>query len=301
MFKAKLLNEVLKILNLNGFRTLIFGGCSDVLGKNGRSLLIKVLVNIDGLSKEDAKNMKIVSQFFSAYSLTVSVKSNYGMLSENIIYSRFGIPVMTPHSFETIIKNEWLPSILAIKGKHIVEIDADLLKKEREDMKLSLEILSKKLKVSKKCLYEIENERVRPTEETVEKLEEFFGVQLKKPYELKSISVSETINPQTPLQRKICFKFKEIEIDHSCLTSLPFEIIGRKRKTLITGLSENEEKLESKTKIFNEFSSFANTTSVFITKRSKKENLDGIPIILDSEIDEVDSYRDFSGLIRERK
>jgi len=301
MLKAKLLNEVLKILNLNGFRTLVLGGCFDVLGKDGKFLLIKVLVNIDALSKEDAKNMRVVSRFLSANSLTVSVKSNYGMLSENIIYSRFGIPVMTPHSFETIIKNEWLPSILAIKGKHIVEIDVDLLKKERRKMKLSLESLSKKVKVSKKCLYEIENERVNPTQETVEKLEEFFGVRLKKPYELKSVSISETINPQNAFQRKICFKFKQLEIDHSCLTSLPFEIIGRKRKALLAGLSENEEKLETKTKIFNELSSFADTTPVFITKRSEKENLDGIPVILDSEIDEMNSYRDFSGLIRERK
>ena len=223
------------------------------------------------------------------------------MLSKNIIYSRFGIPVMTPNSFETIIKNEWLPSILAIKGKHIVEIDTSLLKRERHRMKLSLDSLGKEIKVSKKCLYEIESERVTPTQQTVEKLEDFFSVELKKPYELKSISVSEVINPHTPFEKKVCFKFKELKIEHSCLTSLPFEIIGRKRKALLDGLSESEEKLESKTRTFKDISSFVDTDSVFITKRSEKENIDGIPVVLDSEIDEMDSYRDFSGLIRERK
>ena len=60
MLKHKLLNEVIKILDLNGFRTQVLGGCFDVLGKNGKFLLIKVLANIDALNKENAKNMNIV-------------------------------------------------------------------------------------------------------------------------------------------------------------------------------------------------------------------------------------------------
>jgi len=292
MLKTKLLNKVLKILNLNGFQTLFLGRCFDIIGKNGKTLLIKVLVNIDGLTKDDARNMKIVSQFFSAYSLTVSVKSNRGLLSENIIYSRFGIPVMTLRCFETIIKNEWLPSITAIKGKHVVEIDTELLRREREKMNLSLELLSKKVNISKKCLYEIENNRVNPTEETVKKLEEFFGIQLKKPYELKSVMVSETITPKTPFERKVCSKFRELKIDHSCLISLPFEIIGKKRKPLLAGLSEDERRLETRARIFNELSSFVGTTSVFIIKRSKRKNIGGVPVILESEISEMKSYKD---------
>ncbi|MBL7170141.1 MAG: helix-turn-helix domain-containing protein [Candidatus Aenigmarchaeota archaeon] len=301
MFKSNLLNEVLQILSLNEFRTIVFRGCFDVLTKKDDTLLIKVLGNVDSFSEEHANNMKVMSNFLSAKSLTVSARCNRNRLSDNVVYSRFGIPIMSLGSFETIIENDWLPSVLAVRGKHVVKIDIGLMKQNRKEMKMSLEELSRKIKISKKSLYEIENERVDPSKETVEKLEDFFGVNLSKKYEIKVAESYHEVSPKSEFQNKVYSKFSEMKIECSCLSSSPFEIIGKKKEVLLTGLSEDERILEANSKILSDISSFTNTLSVFIAKESQNKNVDGVPVILDSEIDEIDNYRDFSGLIRERK
>ena len=185
MFKADLLNEILQILSLNDFRSLVFRGCFDVLTKKDDTLLIKVLGNVDSFSEEHANSLKIMSNFLSAKSLTISARCNRNVLSDNVVYSRFGIPIMSLGSFESMIENDWLPSVLAVRGKHIVKIDAGLMKQNRKEMKMTLEELGRKIKIVKKSLYEIEKKRVDPSKETAEKLEDFFGVDLSKRYKLK--------------------------------------------------------------------------------------------------------------------
>jgi putative transcriptional regulator len=301
MFKDHLLKEVLEILDLNEFRSLAFRGCFDVLTKKDDTLMIKVLTNIDSFSREHANNLKAMSDFLLSKSLTISVRSNRGTLSDNVIYSRFGIPTMTVDSFRNIITNDWLPSVFAIKGKHVVDIDVNLLRNSREKVGLSLEELGKKVNISKKSLYEIENKRVNPTEETVNRLEDFFGIDLSKNYEIEFSRDYKEINPKTDFQKKIYSKFSRLKINSSCLSCSPFEIVGKKKEIFLTGLSENEGNLEQRSRILSDISSLTDTISVFISKNSKSENVDGVPVILDSEIDELDSYRDFSGLIKERK
>ena len=301
MFKDHLLKEVLEILDLNEFRSLAFRGCFDVLTKKDDTLMIKVLTNIDSFSREHANNLKIMSDFLLSKSLTISVRSNRGALSDNVIYSRFGIPIMTIDSFRNIITNDWLPSVFAIKGKHVVHIDVNLLRNSREKMGLSLEELGKKVDISKKSLYEIENKRVNPTEEAVDKLEEFFDIKLSKNYEIEVARDYDEIYPKTNFQKKIHSEFSRLKINSSCLSCSPFDIVGKKKETFLTGLSENEGNLEQRSKILNDISSLVDTLSVFISKNSKVENVDGVPVISKSEIDELDSYRDFTCLIKERR
>jgi putative transcriptional regulator len=301
MFKSDLLNEVLHILDLNDFRSLIFRGCFDILTKRDDTLLIKVLSNVDSFSEEHANNLKIMSNFLSAKTLTISIRSNHSLLSDNVIYSRFGIPIMSIVSFNNIISNDWLPSVFTIKGKHLVEINGKAMKKARKQMNLSLEELGSKIKISKKSLYEIENERVNPKKETVEKLESFFGKDLRKEQEIEISGNYKQVKPESDFQRKVYTKFSEMRVECSCLKSSPFEIVGKKKEVLLTGLPENKREIENKSKIFHDISSLTGNISLFITKNSEKNNIDGVPIILDSEIDEIDGYRDFSGLIKERK
>lgn len=293
-------NRVLRILQRAGYENLLYRGCFDILAKNDRFFAIKTLKNVDALSKETAANLKIFSHFFSASALMVSIRSNHNKLQENVIYSRFDIPTVTPELFESLVENGWLPSIFSIKGKHTVTIDGGLLRKVRTESGLSLESLSDKISVSKKSLYEIENERVKPKLETVQKLEDFFDVGLIKPYEIEPARVIENIKPKTYLQRKISEKFNEFKIDHSCMTSSTFEMVGRKKKPILTSMTEDDVNFELKTEKLSQLLSFTDTLGFFILKRTQQENIHGIPVLINSEIDDLESYRDFHRLIRER-
>lgn len=301
VLKEELVDQITDTLDQYGFETLQYEGCFDILAKKNKSFVIKALTNIDSLSGETAANIKTISHFLSAYALTVCLRNNHNDLLQNIIYSRFGIPAIRPELFEKLLSSEYIPSISALKGKHTVTINTELLRQERLKNKLSLESLGKIIGTSKKSLYEIEKERVNPVLETVQKLEKILGVSLILPYKLETSKIDHQIKPKTELQKKISLKFDELEINNSCLTSTPFQIIGKRTETMIIGVSDNEKDFMNKSEMMNDITSFTETESLFITKKSEKENIDGIPVLLDSEVLDVAGFDDFKRMIKEKK
>jgi len=299
MLKESILNEVLKILDLNGFRTITNIGSFDILARKKETLLLKILLNIDSLSRDQANDLKILSSFLSARTFIISQKTNRCYLSDNTLYYRFGIPVVTLWLFERII-SERNPDSFSSRGKHLVEIDRNLLRSERTSRGLSLGDLGKKIKMSKKSLYEIEMGRVRPTAETVEKLEKFFDVKLSVGCQIKIDNNYEEMRPISPLQKKVYSKLSQLRIRVGCLKKSPFEIIAERRRVIFAGLSESKEDLEKKSRILSKVSSFTKSTSLIITRESEVENFGGIPVVLDTEIDEIESYRQLSEMIRSR-
>ncbi len=301
VLKEELVDQITDTLDQHGFETLQYEGCFDILGKKHKLLVIKALTNADSLSGEMAANIKIISHFLSAYALTVCLRNNHNDLSQNIIYSRFGIPAIRPELFEKLLSSEHIPSISALKGKHTVSINAELLRRERLKNKLSLESLGKIIGTSKKSLYEIEKERVNPVLETVQKLEKILGVSLILPYKLETPKIDHQIKPKTELQKKISLKFDELEINNSCLTSTLFQIIGKRTETMIIGVSDNEKDFIDRSEIMSNIASFTKTESLFITKKSENENINGIPVLLGSEILEASNFKDLKQMINEKK
>jgi putative transcriptional regulator len=254
---------------------------------------------VDGLVQEQAQSLRAISYFVSGYPLVVSEKTNRGTLSDEVIYSRFQVPVLTPRMFECIIEEEVIPEIKAIKGKHTVTINTTYLKEKREELNLSLDKLSKEIGISKKALYEIENQRVNPTLDTVKKLEELLGVDLKIPYKMKGVDRT-YIKPKNDFQKKVSLEFSRLGIDNSAVTSANFEIIGKEKTSLITGLSNNTVKIKKVVSKVKGISSVVSSQGMFIAKKSHEQAIDGLPIVLESELPELDSSKELSKLIEEK-
>lgn len=174
-------------------------------------MLIKALTNVDGLVQEQAQSLKTISYFVSAYPLVVSERTNRNSLNDEVIYSRFEVPVVTPNMFECIIEEEVIPEIKAIKGKHTVTINTVYLRKKREELNLSLKKLSREIGISKKALYEIENQRVNPTLETVKRLEDLLDIDLKTPYKMEKVERT-YVEPKNEFQKKFLQNFLVLEL-----------------------------------------------------------------------------------------
>jgi len=166
---------------------------------------------------------------------------------------------------------------------------------------LSLGKLSKKVGISKKALYEIEKGRVEPMKETVERLEEVLGVNLKKPYELQVPQEKEYLKTEDAFQRKVSKEFRRIGIDNSPVKSAPFEIIGKEKISLITALSYNTEKAKKVAAKVKNLSSIFSSKSVFVLKKSEERVINGIPIILESELPELETPKELRKLMEEKK
>jgi len=297
--KSFLVDRLVKNLLDKEFQLFLTSGCFDIAARKEFLMLIKALTNVDGLVQEQAQSLKAISYFVSAYPLVVSERTNRGSLRDEVIYSRFQVPVVTPKLFDSMIEEEVIPEVKAKKERHTVVINTVYLRKKREELNLSLEKLSKQIGISKKALYEIENQRVNPTLETVKRLEELLGINLKMPYKMERIERT-YIKPKNEFQKKVSLEFSRIGIDNSAVTSANFEIIGKEKTSMITGLSKNTVKIKKVVSQVKGLSSIFSSQGMFVAKRSHEQAIDGVPIVLESELPELESSRELSKLIREK-
>ena len=297
--RSFLVKKLVNSLEKKEFQLFLTSGCFDIAARKDFLMLIKALTNVDGLVQEQAQSLKAISYFVSGYPLVVSERTNRGDLSDEVIYSRFQVPVVTPELFNNMIEEEFIPEVKAIKGKHTVIINTVYLRKKREELNLSLEKLSKQIGISKKALYEIENQRVNPTLETVKKLEELLEIDLKVPYKMEAVEKT-YIKPKNEFQKKVSLEFSRLGIDNSAVTSANFEIIGKEKTSLITGLSDNTVKIKKVVSQVKGLSSVFSSQRMFVAKRSHEQVIDGVPIVLESELPELESSKDLSKLIKEK-
>jgi putative transcriptional regulator len=298
--KSFLTNEVVKFLLKKEFEVFLTEGCFDIVARREHLMLIKTLINIDSLNESQALSLRAISYFISAYPFVISLKTNREFLDNKTIYSRFKIPVLTFELFKNILTEENVSVIYSAKGRHTVAIDNVLLKESRKKLQLSLDELSNIIGISKKALYEIENKRVNPTVKILRKLESVLGVNLQLGYRMKKAMIPTYLKPKNRLQYKVSKEFSRIGIDNSSVYSAPFEIIGREKFSLITTLSRNDAKLKKEANVVKKLSMIFSSQGIFITKKSQEQAIEGIPIILESELSEIASPREFSSLLKER-
>lgn len=298
--KSFLVEKVVSSLLKENFEVLTTDGAFDIAAKrDDKLLLVKILANIDGLNNEHAMSLRAVSYFLSAHPFIISAKNNRESLENNMIYSRFDIPVVTSELFTDIITQDEIVPLNSAKGRHTIEVDAKLLRKKRNELEFTLEQLANKIGISKKAMYEIENERVNPTKETVEKLESVLSIDLKKPFEMKNAPIT-YLKPKNDFQGKVSKEFSRIGIDNSSVYSAPFEIVGKENFSLITNLSHNIRKVKGAS-IMKKLSGVFSSKAIFVVKISDEKSVEGVPVVLESELSDIESGKEFSKIIEEKE
>ncbi|MEM7818566.1 MAG: helix-turn-helix domain-containing protein [Candidatus Aenigmatarchaeota archaeon] len=297
--KSFLVEKIVNSLLFHKFQVLVSEGAFDIAAKKDFLMLIKALINVDGLTKEQALSLKAISYFLSAYPLVVSLKTNREFLRKEIVYSRFDLPVVTPYFFEKFLENREIPEIEAAKGKHTVPINTEVLRNRRKELGFTLEELSKLVGITKKALYEIENKRANPSLKTVKNLERVLNVNLKTPFRLR-VSEPAYLKPKNEFQEKVSKEFLRIGLSNSPTYSAPFEIVGKEKFSMIIGLSHNMKKIEKEASHIKRMSFLFSSRCVFVTKKCEKKSVEDVPIILESEIPEIESVRELEKLMEER-
>lgn len=301
MFNKNLLvSKVVNSLLSKDYEVLLSEGCFDIAAKKKNLLLIKTLINIDGLNQNQALSLRSISYFLSAAPLVVSVKNNREFLGDEMIYSRFQLPVITPSMFDSILEEEAVFSQSA-KGRHTVTINTGELRKKREELGFSLQELAELIGMSKKSLYEIENRRVNPTTETVRKLEDALRIELKSTYEPEKTKNPTYLKPKNEFQSKVSKEFSRIGIDNSSVYSAPFEIIGKEKFSLITTLSKNTDRIKKDAGVVKKISSIFSSKALFVSKKSKEKSVEGVPVVLDSELSDIESSKELKKIMEEKE
>ena len=288
MMKLRLVQRIKRLFEKRNFKVLDCKGCFDLIAKKDKTFILKILLNADAFKAEYARSMSNIGYFTGAKPFLISLRSNRTKFLNRVIYQRFNIPLVTPKTFFELVEGRKVK--VAKKGKILVEIDAEKLKRKRQELNLSLAQLSKKIGISKKALYEIENRRKKPLYETAKKIERVLRIRLMKQANFRVEKMVEKEKGKIGFLSK---KLEELGIENCAVKFSPFEIVGREKKSLIGKLVENEKSLKEIEKV-ECIARFFDSSFFVITEKNLKARIPSIPL---STLKNLKSKHEFLKLI----
>jgi len=309
MQRDHILREINELLANHSFETshIYDRSCFDMVArKRLLLLLLKVLINIDAFTGQQAEEIKKVASTFLASPLVVGVKSKYEYLEEDVVYERHGIPVVAPETLRNMITEEIYPEVFADRGGYFVQVDGEAIQEARERENLSLKELADKAHVSRETIYKYEHGMVRASPETVIALESILNMKITLSVDLFKIPEAETGNiaENTP-KALIKLGFGIIPT-----TKTPFDALAtsdhqlKEKMTMITNMEKNRNQKILKKMAINvkALSNVTGTDAVFILKNKKPLScIEGVPVVHNWEMDEMESSGEFLKIIKERK
>ncbi|WP_414470474.1 transcriptional regulator [Methanobacterium sp. ACI-7] len=312
MQRDHVLREISELLANHSFETShIYGrSCFDMVArKRLLLLLLKVLINIDGFTGPQAEEIKKLSSTFLASPLVVGVKSKHEYLEEDVVYERHGIPVIAPETLRNMIVEEYYPEVFADRGGYFVQVDGEAIKEARERENLSLKDLANKAHVSRETIYKYEHGMVRACPETVINLENILNMKITLSVDIFKIPESEEIKSIDDTPKELAqLGFGIIPTNRT-----PFDAIAKsdpqleelkKNIAMITNMEKkrNQKILKKMAINVKDLSGVTGTEAVFIFEQNKNvECIEGVPVVHNWELEEMESSKDLLKVIRERK
>ena len=281
--------------------------CFDVVGRRDRTLLlIKILSNIDAFSRENGSEMKVLAEALGASPLLIGERSSAGALEPGIVYSRFGIPIISNETLADHLLEEVPPFMFAAPGGLYVKLDRDLLRLAREKRGVSLGTLAETAGVSRRTIQMYEAGMGAMIDAAL-RLEEFLGVPIiaaVDPFEYKQSDPDRryeiTGNGRTGsnvLDRLLDIGFAVTPIQRG-----PFDALTRGGDTvMITGLGNEEDKVVQKATIASDISRISGRYSVIIVDNHRGlENIRSTAVVTKEEIKKMDDRSELTDLVLER-
>jgi len=306
--REKILQELYDILTTHGFKVshIYERSCFDLLARKKLLLLLKVLVNIDSINSLQAHEIKKVAYTFLAAPLIIGLKSKTDYLEEDVVYERHGIPAIALKTLKNMIMEDHHPEVFADRGGYYVQIDGNTLREVREEYNMSLKDLADIAHVSRETIYKYENGLVRASPETAMILEEILNIKIILSIDLfKAPEFDKDIMENKPDKR--AEKLVELGFGVVQTQKAPFDALAKDMKfenTIIADLEKNRDTrtLKRMAVPLKDISLVTGSDAVFILKNPRiRESFEGIPVIKDWEINEIESSKEFLKIIAERK
>ncbi|WP_409199770.1 transcriptional regulator [Methanobrevibacter sp. DSM 116169] len=303
--RNELIKEINNLLNSEGFETsnVYDQRCFDLIArKKLLILLLKTFTNVDSINETHAEEMRKISQIFLASPLIVGEKSKNGLLEEDVVYERHGVPAICLNTLKNMILYNEYPEVLADRGGYYVKINGDVLKEYREEYSLSLKDLADLAHVSRTTMYKYENGIVKTNTETAMMLEDILNTKITVDIDL--------FEPYSENEEN---KDKNLELNRLgygviSTNKSPFDTVAKSEEEIKSSLMFNMEKnrkiktLEKMAISLKDLSNITSSEPAFIIKNEKlKESIDGIPVIKSWELKEFGNSKDLLKVIKERK
>ena len=285
--------------------------CFDMVARRGdKIILVKTLANIDAFKKDDAIVLQLVAQFFDAIPLIVGKTTRRGALDDGVVYRRYGVPTIAPHSFERLIVEEQQPRQFIQRGGRFVSIDGEKLKEVRLSLNMTQEELADCIQVSARAVLAYEKNEMAVSVEAADKLERELKTDLIIPVDLLSSVAIPDEQPQTAasienldLAQRVKDFFEKLEMSVLWTDRAPFHVIAKEEgPPLMTGVGSIKSKtLKKRVEILKSVSEVTESDAVLIVEEGKAEHaVSDLPVIRQLELEDIDKPHDLKKIISER-
>ena len=244
-------------------------------------LIIKVLVNVDSLRSEMARELKILGKELNASPFMIGKKSGLGEIMDGVVYTRHGIPAISMNTFRDFILEGIYPAVYVAPGGFYVDIDGSKLRRIREEKSISLGYLASMAGVSRKAI-QLYEEGMGSTVDVALRLEEFLGENLILPIDLLHFGDlrEERVNNPENFLGDIYRRLIDMGYDVLLTIKCPFDAISKdERDILLTGVEETERKIRAKSMNMRIISEIFEKRGFIVVNESKYTDYNGIAII----------------------
>jgi putative transcriptional regulator len=280
----------------------------DIVARRDKQLLIiKGLTNIDSLSAEDAEQLRVLAKSLAGSPLVVGLHSGAGKLEDGILYSRFGIPIISEATFGEHILEGVPPFVYAAPGGLYVRLDGELIRQIRQERNISLGTLADAAGVSRKAIQMYES-GMGAMVEIAAKIEEFLNEPVVVPlnpfsYSADIARVLKSFDDFKGLNRDVFEMLKELGYSVTPTIRCPFDALATEDEFLIlTGIGDDPAMIERKARIVGNISRVTEKKSViFVQQKTSLKEIEGTPLITKEELRKADDSDDVIELILQRE
>jgi len=310
--RERLLDEIRIILARTGFylseKTRLRGLAFDLVARRDDVLLlIKVLQNVDAFGKTSGHELKMIATTLKGSPLLIGDRSGSGPLEDGVIYSRFGVPILSRRTFIDFFTEGVPPFIFSAPGGLYVKLDGEGLRRAREERRISLGALAEIAGVSRRAI-QMYLEGMSATVEIALRLEEFLGEPLVVPMDpfMYSHEVERTLTGFEEFEgfeRSVFTTLERLGYDVLPTVRCPFEAFTQDRElVLLTAVTSVGEPAQAKASVVSNLARIVERDGVlFVERRTTRTSLEGTPIIGKDELKRIRDRAEILDLIEERK
>lgn len=281
--------------------------CFDIVGrKDNVMLIVKILGNVDALSRENAEEMKVLSEMLGATPLVIGEKSSAGVLDPGIVYSRFDIPIISNDTLSDYVLRGEAPYVVAAPGGLYVKLDGSLLREIREGRDISLGTLAEVAGVSRRTIQMYETGMGAMIDAAL-RIEEFLDAPIIRPvdpFEFKGDRVKRhELSGEEQSGSAVLNHLLGMGFFVTPVTRSPFEALTRDNRTVIlTGLGGDTDKVLHKAAVASEISLIFGKHSVIIVDDEKSPgNIKSTVIVTKKELKHMEDKGELTDLVLTRR
>jgi len=282
-------------------------------------LLIKVLKNIDALDAEEARRLLELGRLFPAIVLVIGRTSGASELDPGVVYTRYGVPIITDETFREYLEKALPPFLYASPGGTFARIDGERLRLLRLERQLSLGTLAAIAGVSRRAI-QLYEEGAGAEASVIDRIEAFLEEPIVRPIDLFEVITrpggpapsgpeGETEDPGTPptaerplrstgdaLRDGVLEQLGGMGLEVVVTVRAPFDAFARTPEILLTATGSLRSALH-RAEVLHGLARVSEGHAMFVVRESiHRPSIAGLPILT---VTELRRHRDRDDLLTE--